>query len=139
MTALEVAGKHRVLVVEDEALIAMIIEDALTDLGCEMVDPASTVEAAIRLARDEPLDAAFLDVTIRGGDVFPVAEILLQRGVPFVFSSGYGDWALPDAFRGHHRLTKPFTAVELEEMVRTLCRHPGRSPLATTLIGQPGF
>ncbi len=129
MTALGVTGKHRVLVVEDEALIAIVIEDALAELGCEMVGPASSLEAALRLAREEPLDAAFLDVTIRGGDVFPVAEILLQRGVPFVFSSGYDDWALPDAFRGHRRLTKPFTDTELATMIRTLCRHPDRSPL----------
>ena len=129
MTALGVTGKHRVLVVEDEALIAIGIEDALAELGCEMVGPASSLEAAMRLAREEPLDAAFLDVTIRGGDVFPVAEILLQRGVPFVFSSGYDDWALPDAFRGYRRLTKPFTDTELATMIRTLCRHPGRSPL----------
>lgn len=112
---------RRILVVEDEILIAMMIEDALADLGCEIVGPASSLEAAILLARDEEIDAAFLDVTIRGGQVFPVAEILVQRGIPFVFSSGYGDWALPEAFQGHRRLTKPFTAGELEAMARILC------------------
>lgn len=115
------APPRRILVVEDEMLISMIIEEALTNLGCEIVGPASSLETALRLARDEVIDAAFLDVTIRGGQVFPVAEILMQRGIPFVFSSGYGDWALPEALQGHRRLTKPFTVGELEAMARTLC------------------
>ena len=115
-------GRCRILVVEDEMLIALMIEDALTDLGCEMVGPASTLEAAMTLAAEKPLHAAFLDVTIRGGEVFPVAERLLERGVPFVFSSGYGDWALPVAFRGYRRLVKPFTGAELTDMIETLRR-----------------
>lgn len=121
MTTPEEAKSQRVLVVEDEMLIAMIIEDALTDFGCEIVGPASTLESAMKLVCDEKLDAAFLDVTIQGREVFPVAQILLEKGVPFVFSSGYGDWALPEAFQGQRRLTKPFTSVELEAMIRSLC------------------
>ena len=130
MTTGEDTGIRRVLVVEDETLIAMMIEDALTDLGCEIVGPVSTLEAALKLARNETLDAAFLDVTIRGGEVFPVAEILMKRGIPFVFSSGYGDWALPEAFKGRHRLTKPFTCVELHLMIRSLCDRPSISAAA---------
>lgn len=128
MTTGEDTGTRRVLVVEDEILIAMMIEDALTEFGCEIVGPVSTLEAALKLARNETLDAAFLDVTIRGGEVFPVAEILMKRGIPFVFSSGYGDWALPEAFKGQHRLTKPFTCVELHLMIRSLCDRPSRPP-----------
>jgi hypothetical protein len=61
-----------------------------------------------------------LEVTIRGGEVYPIAELLLKRGIPFVFASGYGDWALPEALRDKPRLTKPFTGAALEEQIRLL-------------------
>jgi DNA-binding response OmpR family regulator len=111
----------RILVVEDESLIAMDIEAALEALGCEIVGPTGKLEAALQLAASEMLDAAILDVTVRGGKIFPVADRLLARGVPFVLASGYGDWALPEHLRDHPRLTKPFTLAELEERVRSLC------------------
>ena len=101
-------------------LIAMIIEDAVQDSGGEIVGPAATLERALKLAEEEEFDAAILDVTIRGGKVYPVAELLLARGIPFVFASGYGDWALPEELRDKPRLTKPFTAAALEEQIRLL-------------------
>jgi CheY-like chemotaxis protein len=103
-------GACRVLVVEDEMLIAMTIEDVLQGLGCEIVGPVATIEKALKLAQGGAFDAAILDVTIRGGKVYPVAEQLLARGIPFVLASGYGDWALPEALRDQPRLTKPFTS-----------------------------
>lgn len=115
---------RRILVVEDEFLIAMTIENILLDLGCQVVGPEGSLQPAMELARLEPLDAAILDVTINGGQVFPVAEILLGRGVPFVLASGYGDWALPVHLRGLPRLTKPFEAAELERAVRSACSLP---------------
>ena len=127
MSGDDMAGR-RILVVEDETLIAMTIEDALQDLGCVVVGPVAKLDAALLLARHEALDAAVLDVTIRGGDVFPVAEQLLARGVPFVLASGYGDWALPKELQNLPRLTKPFTAQDLEEQVRSLlARTTGRT------------
>ena len=69
-------------------LIAMIIEDAVQDSGGEIVGPVATLEKALKLAEEEEFDAAILDVTIRGGNVYPVAELLLARGIPFVFASG---------------------------------------------------
>jgi len=75
----------------------------------------------LRLATDEVLDVAILDVTIRGGLVYPVAEQLLARGIPFLLASGYGDWALPETMRDRPRLTKPFTPHQLEEQVMALC------------------
>jgi hypothetical protein len=66
------------------------------------------------------LDAAILDVRIRGGQVHPVAEELLARNIPFVLASGYGDWALPENLRDQPRLTKPFRQHHLEEQVRLL-------------------
>jgi CheY-like chemotaxis protein len=117
----------RVLVVEDELVIAVTIEDVLRALGCEIVGPVATVEKALKLARDETFDVAILDVTIRGGKVYPVAELLLARGIPFVFASGYGGWALPEALRDRPRLTKPFTVAALEEQIRLLC-NAGKAP-----------
>lgn len=124
MTSL--AGR-RILVVEDEMLIALMIEEILQDLGCVVVGPVGKLDAALELARDEVLDAAVLDVTIRGGYVYPVAEQLLARDVPFVLASGYGVWALPEALRRQPRLEKPFTQRALEERVRLLCSRPSRA------------
>jgi two-component SAPR family response regulator len=120
MTIDDVAGR-RVLVVEDETLIAVVIEDILSAMDCEIVGPTGKLETALQLARDETLDLAILDVTIRGGKVFAVAEELLARGIPFLLASGYGDWALPQVLRDRPRLMKPFTATELEQQVRVLC------------------
>jgi two-component SAPR family response regulator len=111
----------RVLVVEDEMLIALVIEDALVDLGCEIVGPAGKLETAMQLATEEQIDIALLDVTLRGDKVYPLAEQLVARGIPFAFASGYGDWALPEALRDCPRLMKPFTVLALEDQVRALC------------------
>ena len=115
------SAPFRILVVEDELLIAMEIEDVLQANLCEVVGPTARLTEALQLATDEALDAAILDVTISGGKVFPVADKLLQRGIPFLLSSGYGDWALPENLRDRPRLTKPFAIAELEEQVRLLC------------------
>src|SRR6185312_11558135 len=114
MTAPNDLAGRRILVVEDDWLIAVCIEEALHKLGCTVVGPVSKLDRALELAKSEVFDAAILDITIRGGQVFPVAESLRSRGIPFVFASGYGDWALPASFQGQTRLTKPFTADELQ-------------------------
>ena len=115
----------RVFVVEDDMLIAIHIEEALQNLGCVVVGPVAKLDAALRMADSEDLDAAILDVNIRGGPVFPVAERLRARGIPFALASGYGDWALPEAFRNQPRLTKPFTEQELGAQVLSLHRRQG--------------
>ena len=115
----------RILVVEDEMMIALLIEETLQELGCVVVGPVSTLEAALLLAREATLDGAILDVTIRGGAIYPVAERLRERGIPFVLASGYGDWALPQAVQDQPRLTKPFTPRDLEVQVRRLCGEGG--------------
>lgn len=102
-------------------IIALMIEQVLAELGCDIVGPIGKLSLAVATAQEQAIDAAILDVNIRGGVIFPVAEILEGRGIPFVFSSGYGDWALPEAFREQRRLTKPFTVEELEARVRDLC------------------
>jgi DNA-binding response OmpR family regulator len=120
MTASASLAGFRVLVVEDDMLIALEIEQTLQGLGCVVVGPVGKLDAALRMADSAALDAAILDVNIRGGHVFPVADRLRARGVPFALASGYGDWALPPAFRNQPRLTKPFTAHELEAQVLSL-------------------
>lgn len=101
---------RRILLVEDEALVAMLLETILEDMGCVPVGPAATVEEGLAMAADAaPLDAALLDVNVAGQLVFPVAEVLKARGVPIVFSTGYGEGGLSDAWRGHPTIQKPFT------------------------------
>jgi len=112
-----------ILIVEDETMIAMLIEFAVGDMGYEVVGPASKLEVACKLARDETFRAAILDVNIRGGDTYPVAMILRERGIPFVLATGYGGWAMPDAFKGHPLLQKPFTAAEVAQAIGVMLPH----------------
>ncbi|MEY4555968.1 MAG: hypothetical protein RL093_1087 [Pseudomonadota bacterium] len=101
---------RRVLLVEDEALVAMLLETILEDMNCIPVGPAGTVEDGLAMvAGAGPLDAALLDVNVAGRQVFPIADALKARGVPFVFSTGYGESGLPDEWRGHATVQKPFT------------------------------
>jgi DNA-binding NtrC family response regulator len=81
----------RILVVEDEALIAVMVEDMLLEMGGEVVGPAATIDDALALAQEEMLDAAVLDVNVRGRRIDPVAEALMARGVPVLFATGYGE------------------------------------------------
>jgi CheY-like chemotaxis protein len=106
----EALAGRRILVVEDEALVAMLLETILEDMGCSAVGPVGTVDDALEVVLADPLiDAALLDINVAGREVFPVAEALRERGVPFVFSTGYGEGALPDNWRGHPTIQKPFT------------------------------
>lgn len=106
---------RRVLVVEDESLVAMLLETILEDMGCTPVGPAATVDEGLSMVEGETLDAALLDVNVAGAQVFPVAEALKARGVPFVFSTGYGEGGLPDAWRGQPTLQKPFTEAAVRD------------------------
>jgi len=116
---IDVAG-CRVLVVEDETLIAVLIEETLEAMECKIVGPAAKLETALQLVRDGGFDIAILDVTLRGGKVYPVAEQLRALDIPFVLASGYGDWMLPAALQDQRRLIKPFTPAMLEREVRLL-------------------
>ncbi|HEY0203034.1 MAG TPA: response regulator [Acetobacteraceae bacterium] len=98
----------RVLVVEDEAIVSMLLEEFLEEMGCEITATASRFDDALEKARSLTLDLALLDVNLAGRLSYPVAELLLGRGVPVVFSTGYGASALPDALHGVTVLSKPF-------------------------------
>jgi DNA-binding response OmpR family regulator len=104
----------RVLVVEDEMLIAMLFEEFLRDLGCKIIGPVGRVAKAIPLAKLEPLDAAILDVNVAREEVFPVACELASRAIPFLFVSGYGADSLPKEWRNRPLLQKPFNSGQLE-------------------------
>lgn len=110
------AAAQCVLVVEDEMCLAMMLQDLLEDAGYRVVK-AARVPAALQIAADETIDAAILDVNVGGRDVFPVADALRQRGVPFMFASGYGERGLPGEYRGRPVLQKPYDPVALEAML----------------------
>ena len=110
----------RVLVVEDEMMVSMLIEDMLEDLGCKVVGPASRLEEAIELANTVELDCAVLDVNLGGQPIFPLADILRAKGVPFAFATGYGDAGLREADRGSPVLQKPFREGDLARVLGEL-------------------
>ncbi len=101
----------RILLVEDETLVAMLLEDMIAELGGTVVASASRVAGALEVVKNSGsgLDLAVLDVNLGGEEAFPVAEALAERGVPFAFSTGYGNSGLPDPWRSRPTLQKPFT------------------------------
>lgn len=111
----------RVLVVEDEALVSMLLEEFLDELGCVVVATAARLGDALAKAGSLVVDVAVLDVNLAGVMSYPVAEALQARGVPFVFSTGYGASGLPDALRGALVLSKPYRQRQLAEALIMAC------------------
>ncbi len=114
------AQPARILVVEDEYLIRMLLEDMLTDLGHTVAAAVGTIAEAKELAAEGDFNCAVLDVNLDGQEVFPVADILMKRNMPFVFVTGYGEGSLPEAYRGCPALQKPFQAERLEQTLASL-------------------
>lgn len=112
---------RRLLVVEDEYMIAVELAHALEEMGAEVIGPAGSVEDALDLLGDDDgrLDAAVLDVNLRDERVYPVADALRARGVPFVFATGYDAGAIPPAYAATPRCEKP---VDRGQLVRLLAR-----------------
>jgi CheY-like chemotaxis protein len=117
----------RVLVVEDEMLVAMNIEDMLLDLGHEVAALANRLETALSFAREAQLDVAMLDVNLAGQASFPVADVLRERGIPYLFATGYGVQGIAEAHRQAPVLQKPFRARDLEEMLRAVAQPISRA------------
>jgi CheY-like chemotaxis protein len=111
---------RRVLVVEDEMLILIMIEDMLADLGCESVTAAATVSQAVALIEAEIFDVAMLDMNLNGNNSYVVADALAARDVPFVFSTGYSGHDMRDGHRDRPVLKKPFIEKDLAEILRCL-------------------
>lgn len=114
MTNIGLSGL-RVLVVEDEMMVSMLLEDMLSDFGCTLVGPAVRLEPAMRLVENGGFDIAILDVNLNGDETYPIADALAARAIPFVFSSGYGARRLRAEYRSTLSLQKPFQPQELEQ------------------------
>jgi DNA-binding NtrC family response regulator len=131
-------GDRRVLVAEDEFVIALEIEDTLRRAGYEVVGPAATAGEAERLAAEEPLDAAVLDLELRDGTAVAAADALAGRGIPFVFLSGYGVEALPGHLRGRAVLDKPFAVERLPAALAETTRQQRVRERAHAIWGREG-
>ena len=112
----------RVLVVEDEMLVSLLIEDILEAEGCAIVGPYSRFDAALSASRIEAFDLAVLDVNLAGTKVFPVADVIAERNIPFLFLSGYGRNAVPAAHPEWRVCNKPFSTDDLTSMLRQLLK-----------------
>lgn len=112
------AGK-RILIVEDEFMIAILLEDMLTELHCSIAGISANPAQALELIGSTEIDAAVLDVNLDGDDSFAVAAALVERRIPFIFATGYGASRLPQELAGHPVVQKPY---RLEELSRALCK-----------------
>lgn len=123
-------NNRRILVVEDEAMVALLVEDELIDLGAKVLGPAASVEDALALltaaASDGGLDAAVLDMNLGGESVAPVADALLRIGVPFVLMTGYDEGLGAGPHEGVPRLQKPFVPCDLLDLLEGLLRPAAR-------------
>jgi HAMP domain-containing protein/two-component sensor histidine kinase len=121
-------GGNRILVVEDEPLVAMNLSTSLAELGFHVVGPYSTLAKAAAAAAETEVDAALLDVNLSGKVVYPVAEILASKNVPFAFITGYGTAALPDKYANAPVLQKPIDNETLQLLLAQ--KHPSLAKLA---------
>jgi CheY-like chemotaxis protein len=109
----------RILVVEDELMIRMLLEDMLGELGYTVAAEAARIEEALEAAKNADFDIAILDVNLNGQPISPVADALVARGMPFVFATGYGERGLPEPYRDRPTLKKPFQMDGLKQMLQT--------------------
>ena len=112
------APGRRILLVEDEGMIAMLVEDMLEDLGHELVKVANRLEEAVAAARNESVDLAILDLKLGCVLTYPAADVLVERGIPFIFSTGYGSTGLKGAYSSHLALQKPFDQQALGQAIK---------------------
>jgi CheY-like chemotaxis protein len=109
----------RVLIVEDELMIRMLLEDMLGELGYTVAAQAGRIDEALQAVENCEFDVAILDVNLNGDNTGPVAEVLAARGLPFVFATGYGEHGLPEAFRDRPALKKPFQMDGLSQSLKS--------------------
>lgn len=125
----EMLAGLRILVVEDEPLVAMLIEDLLLELGCKVIGPAATVAQALALADTGP-DAALLDVNLGTEQSYPVADRLAADGVPFAFVTGYGRHGLTGPHTARPTIPKPFKPASFGQEIADALLSGGRAPEA---------
>lgn len=109
---------RRVLIVEDEGMVAMLLEDMLADLGHEVVAVVGHMEQAAKLVAEAEIDLAILDVNLNGQHTYPLASTLKSRGVPFIFATGYDSMSLPESLQKAPVLQKPYQQRILERVLR---------------------
>jgi len=115
------SSRQRILIVEDEPLIAMMLEDFLDALDKDVAGTAESVPAALAIVEGGGIDGAILDVNLRGGEQsWPVADALAQAGIPFLLATGGGDGSIAEAHRGRPVLSKPFTMNGVEQALASL-------------------
>lgn len=107
-------SNREVLVVEDEMMIAMLIEDMLDELGCKLVGQAASVPRALELIGNESIEVAILDLNLDGKDTYAIADALQRKNVPFIFATGYGSAGLRQEYGNRPVLQKPFQQKDLE-------------------------
>ncbi|MDQ0474997.1 response regulator [Labrys wisconsinensis] len=109
----------RILIVEDEALLSLLLEDMVQDLGCTVAGNLSSLEAArgFLAAAPGPIDLAILDVNLGGTPSYPIAAMLDERGIPFLFVTGYDERDIDEAWRDRPRISKPFNVPDLEHAI----------------------
>ena len=110
----------RILVVEDEPIVALSLQDMLDDLGFEVVGPAFRAAAALELARSEAIDAAILDVNMAGETSYGVAEALRSRSIPYLFATGYGRQGLEPGHEDTFVLQKPYREAQVASALEAL-------------------
>lgn len=123
MSAMNMTHRPRVLVVEDESLVAMLIEDMLSDMGYEVVAVAARIDQALDLARSVVADLAILDLNLAGQRTDAVAEVLRARGIPFMFATGYGAAGVAQEWSHAPVVQKPFQEAELSRALLKLKVH----------------
>jgi CheY-like chemotaxis protein len=109
----------RILIVEDEMMIRMLLADMLGELGYTVTAEAGRIDEALDAVKTGGFDVAILDVNLNGDNTAPIAEALAARGVPFVFATGYGEQGLPEAFRDRPTLKKPFQMDGLNQLLQS--------------------
>ena len=111
----------RVLLVEDEMMVALLLETMLTDLGHQVAGPVARLEKGLEMVEREAIDLAVLDVNINGRDVYPIAAALEARGIPFIFATGYGSAGLHPAYCDRPVLRKPYRSDDLKAAIGRAC------------------
>ena len=116
----QTAKSLRILLIEDESMVAMLMEDMLADLGHEVCATAADMAQAVQMATTGSFDLAIIDVNLDGQPSYPVAELLASRGIPFAFATGYGRGGLEGNFAGTPALAKPFIEADLQKLLSDL-------------------
>ncbi len=113
--------KHSILVVEDEAMVSMLLEDMVLDCGGRIVGPVATFDQALAAARAAEFDVAILDLNLNGTLSYPIAEVIPERGIPVIFATGYGGAGLLERFQGYSTLQRPFSQRDFAQAVAAAC------------------